>query len=399
MSIWLAEIGFDKGSIGLFALLSLPLTLKLAWSPLVDYKSLPFFRESPRKGWLLFALAGMSFCCLFIGLVNPLIHPWWLAIALWHLSLFTGCLYIVGIAYELESLDECWYNEASSCVITGYRIGLLCSGGGALYLASLWGWSAMFFVMGSLLALAACIIFTLPEPYHSKNVLLAKKQSLHSHGNLYKGFWSEMVVQPFRLFLLRPDWPLLLILLLTFKTGDHLCKSMAGPFYYSLGFDKTQLALAYKTCGFISCILGSFVAGFYLKKKSSLVSTSIMGCVHTCTLFFYTVLALNGKSMLILYSTVAVEHFTGGMAMTLFISLLWKFCDKRSAAVQYVLLWSLFSLKADLLACAGGLLAGCCSWSVFFLIITFIGTSLSIAVACLMKREVTAKFDHRKRTV
>jgi PAT family beta-lactamase induction signal transducer AmpG len=387
LSIWLSEAGFQKDIIGLFALLGLPQTLKCLWTLPVDHLTIPFFKNSPRKGWMIFALLGMLLSILAISFIEPSDQPWPLALALLFLSAFTGCLYIVGLSYELESIEEKNYSMGSAIIVTGYRIGLLCAGAGALYIAFLWNWAWMFRCMAALLAAGCVIIFLQPEPYKSREVLAAKKKLFINYPSVVQGFWNEVILQPCQLLLQRKDWKVIVLILISFKIGDHLAKSMAGPFYLSLGFNKVDLALASKMWGFAATILGAFTAGYFFRKKDPLMSSALTGLIHACSLSCYYMLALAGKSYFGLYATVAIENFTGGMAMTVFIFLIWKVCDKRYAAMQYALMWSFFSFKSDIFACFGGLLATYCSWNIFFLITFFIGILSAFTVWKVVKSQ------------
>ena len=53
--IWMREAGVDLGTIGLFALVGTPYTMKFLWAPLVDALHVPFFTRAfgRRRGWLL----------------------------------------------------------------------------------------------------------------------------------------------------------------------------------------------------------------------------------------------------------------------------------------------------------------------------------------------------------
>src|SRR6266481_715121 len=55
--IWMRESGVDLGTIGLFALVGTPYTLKFLWAPLTDALHVPFFtqRFGRRRGWLVFS--------------------------------------------------------------------------------------------------------------------------------------------------------------------------------------------------------------------------------------------------------------------------------------------------------------------------------------------------------
>src|SRR3979490_1623966 len=66
--VWMRESGVDLGTIGLFALVGTPYTLKFLWAPLVDALHVPFFTRTfgRRRGWLVFSQL------LLIGAIVPL---------------------------------------------------------------------------------------------------------------------------------------------------------------------------------------------------------------------------------------------------------------------------------------------------------------------------------------
>jgi PAT family beta-lactamase induction signal transducer AmpG len=296
---------------------------------------------------------------------------------------------MVGLSYELESIEESSYSLGSAWVLTGYRAGLLCSGAGALYLSSLFSWNAAYALMAAILMIgAACILF-LPEPYKAKQVLRAKRQSFSQYNSLYQGFWREIILEPCRLFLKRADWWIVIFVLLGFKAGDQMMKNMEGVFFLSLGFDKVDIATAAKVWGLSATILGAFCAGYVLRGREALQSLGAVGLLHAATLFGHYLLATIGKSFLIFYSIAALENFTGGMAMTAFIFSLWSVCDKRYASLQYALLWSLYLFKTDLFAWAGAMLASLYSWDAFFLIIGTGSALFAAASWVLLRRKQT----------
>lgn len=362
LSVWLSELGFEKSAIGFYAFLSLPFSFKLIWSPIVDRVAPPLFPKSPRKGWMAFSLLGMALSLGAIGLIDLSQTPFGLGVALLTLSTFSGCLYMVGLSYEIESLEESSYSLGSASVVAGYRIGLLCAGGGGLALAYFWDWSSMYLTMAALVASGAVLILLMPEPQKSKGALESKRP-----------IWQEMLMRPCQIFFKRSDALAILVVVFGFKCGDQLSKTMEGPFYLSLGFNKADLALAAKMWGFGFTILGAFISGFWIKGKNPFFAVGIMGCLHASTLICLSLLAYLGKSYVALYATVALENLTGGMAMAAFVAFLWHICDRTHAAAQYALLWSFFSLKGDILAFLGGILATFCPWPLFFSISALLG--------------------------
>ncbi len=393
LSIWLAESGFQKDTIGLFALLGLPFSLKILWTPILDHS--PYFFGRERKSWLILSIIAISLVLFGLSFVQPTETFWKLVALLLVLPLFTGCLYIVGINYELESLEEGSYGMGSASVLTGYRMGLLCGGAGALYLSAIWDWAWMFRLMSLSLLAGSFIIMFLTEPYKSQAVLAEKRKRSAHYGSLFQGWWNEIILQPCRSFMGRADWQVVLVLIVGFKIGDQLLKSMQGPFYLSLGFDKAQIAIASNFCGMVTTIAGAFLGGLFIRGKDPAVWLVTAGLIHACTLLNFLFLVTLGNVLWVLCCTVAIENFTGGMAMTIFISYLWRVCDKRYAAVQYALLWSLYYLKSDLLSCLGGILAAECTWKTFFSVVGTIGigSSLILFRSCLPLLQPAQKYS------
>src|SRR5215203_5241289 len=54
--VWMRESGVDLGTIGLFALVGTPYTLKFLWAPVVDALAVPLLSRTlgRRRGWLIF---------------------------------------------------------------------------------------------------------------------------------------------------------------------------------------------------------------------------------------------------------------------------------------------------------------------------------------------------------
>src|SRR5262245_14536239 len=55
LSLWLAEAGIDKTTIGLFALVGVPYSIKFLWSPVIDRVPLPPLTTAlgRRRGWCI----------------------------------------------------------------------------------------------------------------------------------------------------------------------------------------------------------------------------------------------------------------------------------------------------------------------------------------------------------
>src|SRR6185295_14009911 len=53
--VWMREAGVDLGTIGLFALVGTPYTIKFLWAPVIDALDVPVLsqRLGRRRGWLI----------------------------------------------------------------------------------------------------------------------------------------------------------------------------------------------------------------------------------------------------------------------------------------------------------------------------------------------------------
>src|SRR5690242_14407939 len=71
--VWMREAGVDLKTIGLFALVGTPYTLKFLWAPLVDALHVPFFtrRFGRRRGWLVFSQLLLILSILLLALTDP----------------------------------------------------------------------------------------------------------------------------------------------------------------------------------------------------------------------------------------------------------------------------------------------------------------------------------------
>src|SRR3569832_2593451 len=75
--IWMREAGVDLGTIGLFALVGTPYTMKFLWAPLVDALHVPLFTRAlgRRRGWLVFAQLLLIAAIMLLALADPSRSP------------------------------------------------------------------------------------------------------------------------------------------------------------------------------------------------------------------------------------------------------------------------------------------------------------------------------------
>src|ERR1700755_784163 len=71
--VWMTEAGVNLGTIGLFALVGTPYTIKFLWAPLIDALDGPLLsqRFGRRRGWLLLSQFLLMAAIIVLGLCNP----------------------------------------------------------------------------------------------------------------------------------------------------------------------------------------------------------------------------------------------------------------------------------------------------------------------------------------
>ena len=146
LSAWLAESGVSLTGIGLFALVSLPYSLKFVFAPFIDRLPLPGLtrRFGRRRGW---ALAGQTVLLLAIGgmgLTDPGYGIAMTAAFAVAVAFAAACQDVVLDAYRVEILDERKLAAGAATVVFGWRIGQFAAGAGGLVLADILPWTTVF---------------------------------------------------------------------------------------------------------------------------------------------------------------------------------------------------------------------------------------------------------------
>ena len=136
--VWMRESGVDLGTIGLFALVGTPYTLKFLWAPLVDALHVPFFTRAfgRRRGWLVFSQLLLIVAILLLALTDPARSPLFVALGALLVAATSSTQDIVVDAFRVESLPESEQAAGMASYVAAYRIGMLVSTAGALFLVS-----------------------------------------------------------------------------------------------------------------------------------------------------------------------------------------------------------------------------------------------------------------------
>ena len=247
---------------------------------------------------------------------------------------------------------------------SGYRIGMLVSGAGCLLIAAYVGWFAAYATMAALLAVGLLVFLFSPEPEVTTETSPAAGSGWHA----IRHEFSTAVIGPFRDFMHRPLWPVILTAIFGYKLGEAMAGVMSTPLYISLGFSLPEIAAASKVFGFFSIVAGALIGGVVTAKfgiRRSLISCGILQSIGN---LFFVLQAVEGHRIGYLALCVTAENITGGMAGTALVTYLSSLCSPAFTATQYALLSSLTLLGRTVIASSGGVLSEKMGWVRFFLL-------------------------------
>lgn len=383
LSLWLAEVGVSKTTIGLFALMGAPYTFKFLWAPLVDQMPVPYLtrRLGRRRGWAIVTQLALMVTIAALGATKPETHAGMTAVLALMVAFWSATQDIVIDAYRVEILEERQFGAGAATIVLGYRIGMLVSGAGALYLATYVGWSVTYGLMAAFMTVGIFAVLCNPEPkvqekaesdQRDRRMAAHLEADGHPPGKRAQGLtWvHEAVISPFAEFVSRRGWLVILLFILFYKLGDALAGVMGNPFYLELGFTKIQIASITKAFGLAATIIGGVIGGIIVNRVGILGSLFVCGILQMLSNLMFAVLAMVGNDPATLSLTIAVENLSGGMATAAFVAYLSSLCNIAYTATQYALLTSFMAFGRALLSSSGGWLADHMSWISFFIVTT-----------------------------
>jgi PAT family beta-lactamase induction signal transducer AmpG len=400
LSLWLLQAKIDLTRIGLMSLTALPYIFKFVWAPLVDRLQLPFLTKllGRRRSWLLSSQLLIVAMLTLISRLDPAQDMDILVLACLTLSFAAATQDIVMLTYQVERLGTSQYGQGEAMGIFGYRMGMLMAGAGAFHMASALSWNRVYAIMALISAIGLITTLFIAEPEFKKSAEAelreAKAQEyLNNHPKIADwqapilGWLYGAVICPFMVFMHRKGWWLSLLILFLYKASDNLIGNMSNIFYAKLGFSLSEIANASKIFGMWASIAGGFVGGLMIARLGIIRSLFYGGLIHGLSLFAHLALYRAGYDPFMLYFTVGIEHFTGGMRLTALLTYQMILCTSSYAATQLALFTSLVTFGRTLFSSASGFLATKLGWPHFFAVAALLSTPGLILIWYLAKRE------------
>jgi PAT family beta-lactamase induction signal transducer AmpG len=392
---WAAEVGVNLKTIGLFALVGTPYTLKFLWAPIVDALDVPILARllGRRRGWLLLTQLLLMAAILFLSITDPASSPGLVAIGALMVATASATQDIVIDAFRIESLDENEQAAGMASYVAAYRVGMLASSAGALYVVSGFealgftksgAWGAGYVAMAVLVVIGILTTLIAPEPDKSgqANAVHARESPLQRLKRTISGAFTDFF-QHDGVFIAI----VALVFVVLFKLTDALAGVMTGPFAVELGFSRTDYANIVKGVGLIALLAGGFAGGYIARALPLAASLWIGGILQSLANLSFSWLALAGHDLLWLTVAITVENFTSAIGTVMFVAYLSALCrNPLHTATQYALLTALAAIGRTYLSAGAGYLASATGWAWFFVICALAGIPSLLLLAWLQAR-------------
>lgn len=361
LSIWLSESGLSVTHIGLFTGVSLPYALKFLWGPLIDQTNPPKFLQKlgREKTWGLISQLGLIFSLITLAFLNPKTHLLYIAVVSISAALFSSIQDTVVDSLRIQILSKnklIGGGAASSAA--GFRLGMMISGAGAVYLSMFIGWSGAYLTMALCCTIGGLGLYALPTLHYSTT-----PQTL----SLIKP-WLELIKIPGFIYLIS--------FIFFIKIANTVMNSMSAPFLLEIGFSKLEYTSISKVFGVSLTILGNLIGGLMVHRTSATHTLLIAALCQGLACLLFAGQSIIGYNFNYLIIVLTLESFSSGLLATGFISYLSEFCTKSYCATHFTLLYAIGSLTRIIISMSAGWVADYYSW--FWL---FLGSSITVIPA------------------
>jgi MFS transporter, PAT family, beta-lactamase induction signal transducer AmpG len=390
--VWMREAGVDLGTIGLFALVGTPYTVKFLWAPLVDALDVPVLSRllGRRRGWLVFSQLLLMAAIVFLGALDPALSPWLVALGAVLVATASATQDIVIDAFRVETLDEREQAAGMASYVAAYRIGMLASTAGALFMVTAFeqlgfakqaAWTCGYAAMAALVMIGIATTLAATEPDRSAKII-----AIHAGENPLLRV-TKAAVGAFSEFLTRDTAIVVLCFVVLYKFCDAFAGTMTAPFVIDLGFTRNDYAAIVKGVGLAATLIGGFAGGFVARAYPLTTSLWIGAILQTLSNLVFSWLALVGTNHWALTAAIIAENFTGAIGTVIFVAYLSALCQSPlHTATQFALLTALSAVGRTYLSSGAGYVAAATGWPLFFVISALIALPSLLLLIWLQQR-------------
>ena len=437
LSVWLSKAGVERSTITLFSWAGFAYAFKYLWSPIIDRFSLPVFKKfGHRRSWLLLIQILIILSLILTSFTDPQKNLYTTAFFIVLLAFFSASQDIIIDAFRIESVSQSKQGYLSSMYIAGYRVGMLVSGAGSLWLASYFGsdnydqivWQKVYCIMALFMAIGIFANLTSNEPKIRKNIF--KKTNNHfifflsilftitvfiylysnisftvKENNLLiflltclklslcfsvsgvlmvlmtkikiieKKMITESYIAPITNFIKKYGKFALIILLLIslYRIADVVMGVMANIFYLEKGYSIKDIATYSKFFGVFATIIGGFLGGYFASKKGTMKALFLGALIASLSNLLFAWLATVDANINYLIMVITADNISSGFAGAAFVIYLSGLTSIKFTATQYALLSSIMLFLPKLIAGYSGAWVDVMGYTNYFILTALLG--------------------------
>ena len=354
LSAWLREAHITRTAIGLMSYAGLGYAIKFLWAPILDQVRLPLLDAAlgKRRAWMLVSQIAVAGTLIAISFCDPQATLMPLAILAVALCFAAATQDISVDAWRIEAAAVNEQGAMAAAYQLGYRLAILASGAGALYIAQYQSWKIAYLAMAALMTIG--MIATLLSPRVDE-----KPRAEAIAGEPRGIYWLyHAIVEPFVDFFSRHGEEGLLILALIglYRVPDFVMGVMANPLYIDLGFSLATIATIVKLFGVGMTILGAIAGGVSVARFGILRSLLIGALAIFAGNLTFAWLATQGNESSALAVAISASNFASGFAGTALVAYMSSLTNRAFTATQYALFSSFYALPGKLLGGQSGAL-------------------------------------------
>ena len=450
LSVWLVKAGVERSTITLFSWAGFAYSFKFLWTPIVDHYRLPLLSKiGHRKSWLLLSQLLIIISIFITSYSDPSENLLYTAIGIVLIAFSSATQDIVIDAFRIESEPIQKQGALSSMYLAGYRIAMIVSGAGSLWLASYFGvdiynantWKKVYQIMGCLmligvvttllskepnvhkvknkntsnsirflisLIIAITIFFVtynlIPNMFTNESIFLNSLDILLRIGVSFGGsllilsllgkikFISIKEVKlsyidPIQDFLGRYRKAAILILVLIglYRIADIVMGVMANVFYLEKGYQVNEIATYSKFFGLFATIIGGFLGGLYSMHKGVIQSLLIGAIIAAFSNLLFAWLAVSDINITFLILVITADNIASGFAGAAFVVYLSSLTSIKFTATQYALFSSMMLFVPKLIAGYAGGIVNLIGYSHFFIFTAILGLPVLVLIYRIKK--------------
>jgi PAT family beta-lactamase induction signal transducer AmpG len=384
LSFWLREAGIDRSTIGYLTWVGLIYAFKWVWAPLVDRLPIPLLTKlfGRRRSWLLFAQTLIILGLLGMSSVDPQLS---LNVVVWCALLvaFGSATQDIALdAFRIESAQSDYQAALAATYQTGYRLALIWSGAGVLWLAARaetasgsydpGAWQFAYVCMAASIGVGVITTLLSKEP---ARIELPKARDA-------KAWLHQTLIEPFAEFIVRYRWHAILVLSLiaVYRISDVVMGIMANPFYVDMGYTKDEVAAVSKVFGVVMTLVGAFIGGVLTLRFGVLRILFLGAVLSAVSNLLFAWLANQGHDLRGLVWVISADNLSSGIASAAFIAFLSALTNIRYSATQYALFSSMMLLLPKWLAGFSGVFVDSFGYPAFFYGTAIIGAPVLLLI-------------------